>query len=519
MKQKLQKEAIIYLLYASMIVTLLSGIFTVVNNQRVEANNKMITHTYEVLQSAEELLSLLKDAEVGQRGYLLTQKKDYLEPYNNALNVLDQSLTHIKQLTKDNPEQQKRLGLLDKAIQEKLADINQTIAFASNQQLDELTAHMNSSRGKAIMDEIRMMIAEISDVENKLLNARVQEARNSAFISMVLQVVAAVFSVIILIAAIYTIGKERKARAKLFTELDKYNKELLMNTQVEETSSTVDEKTTINSLIQNLKSSISFIKKIGSGNYDIELEGLTERNKSRNTENLAGELVSMRDQMKKVAEAEKERNWATEGLAKFADILRNNTDDLRDLSSNIISNLVNYLHANQGGLYILNTENDADSYLELAACYAFNRKKHKEQRIEIGEGLVGQAYLEREHIYMTDVPQDYINITSGLGGANPSSLLIVPLQVNEQQCGVVEIASFKTFRQHEIEFVKKIAESIASTIATVRINQQTKKLLEDSQAMTEQLRAQEEEMRQNLEEMQATQEQLYRISKEEVNQQ
>ncbi len=101
-----------------------------------------------------------------------------------------------------------------------------------------------------------------------------------------------------------------------------------------------------------------------------------------------------------------------------------------------------------------------------------------------------------------------------MGDANPTSILIVPLKVNDQIFGVVEIASFNTFADFEMEFVQKIAESIASTISSVKINARTQRLLEESQEMTEQMRAQEEEMRQNMEELQATQEEMQRNQSE-----
>jgi PAS domain S-box-containing protein len=150
----------------------------------------------------------------------------------------------------------------------------------------------------------------------------------------------------------------------------------------------------------------------------------------------------------------------------------------------------------------------------MKACYAWDKKKFLNHKIYRGEGLAGQAWQEGDMVYLTEIPQNYIKIASGLGDANPTSVLIVPLKVNDQIFGVVELASFNAFQDFEKEFVQKIAETIASTISTVKINARTQRLLEESQEMTEQMRAQEEEMRQNMEELQATQEEMQRSQAE-----
>jgi len=219
-----------------------------------------------------------------------------------------------------------------------------------------------------------------------------------------------------------------------------------------------------------------------------------------------------KENLKKVSEDDKKRNWTTEGLAKFGEILRNNNDNLSKLSDEIISNLIEYLKSNQGGLYIINDNDEDEEYLELASCYAWDKKKYVEQKVGKGEGLTGQAWLERDTIYLTEVPDNYIKITSGLGEANPTSIIISPLKVNDDVFGIIELASFNTFEKYEIDFVEKVAESIASTISSVKINERTSKLLEESTELTEQMRAQEEEMRQNMEELQATQEEVARKS-------
>ncbi|NJN26734.1 MAG: GAF domain-containing protein [Cyclobacteriaceae bacterium] len=249
-----------------------------------------------------------------------------------------------------------------------------------------------------------------------------------------------------------------------------------------------------------------FAENIGDGKYDSEFKPLSE------SDMLGNALLEMRSNLKKVAEEDKKRNWATSGLAKFGDILRSYNDNFEKLADEIISNLVKYIGANQGALFIIEANNAAadGEYMELAACYAWDKKKFLEKKIYKGEGLSGQAWIEGDVIYLTEVPNDYVSITSGLGQANPRSVLIVPLKLNDEIHGVIEMASFKEYDEYEIEFVERIAENIASTISSVKVNERTSKLLEESTMMTEQMRAQEEEMRQNMEELQATQEKIQR---------
>jgi PAS domain S-box-containing protein len=263
-------------------------------------------------------------------------------------------------------------------------------------------------------------------------------------------------------------------------------------------------------LVAGLKATSQFAENIGNGNYNTEFKPLSGHDV------LGNALINMRDNLAKVADDDKKRNWATEGQARFGEILRTNSNDVDRLTDDIIGNLVKYLKANQGALYIVDDQFDAhdDPTMSMKACYAWDKKKFLNQKIYRGEGLAGQAWQEGDTVYITDVPQNYVRITSGLGDSNPTSVLIVPLKFNDQIFGVVELASFNVFEQFEIEFVQKIAESIASTISTVKINARTHKLLEESQEMTEQMRAQEEEMRQNMEELQATQEEMQRTQAE-----
>jgi hypothetical protein len=211
---------------------------------------------------------------------------------------------------------------------------------------------------------------------------------------------------------------------------------------------------------------------------------------------------------------EQEQQWIAQGLARFMEILRNHNHDLALLTSHLISSLVKYTGANQGALFIVNGQDSNDCYLDMLACYAYGRKKYLEKRVKAGEGILGQAYREKQTIYMTQVPNGYTTITSGLGETTPGSILVVPLKIDEQVLAVVELASFKHFQSHEIQFIEKLGENIAATLSGVRTHARTIKLLAESQQQSEELLAQEEEMRQNMEELQATQEAQARLETE-----
>ncbi|MFO7940842.1 MAG: PAS domain S-box protein [Bacteroidales bacterium] len=251
----------------------------------------------------------------------------------------------------------------------------------------------------------------------------------------------------------------------------------------------------------------AFAEELSEGNYNVTLDA--EDSFAQSLLSLRNRLHENREAQHKREEEDKQRNWTSEGLAKFGDILRTDRDsNLEDRAYQIISHLVNYLDANQGGLFIKEEDENQKRYFKLLAAYAYNRKKYLDKKILLGEGLVGATAQEKKITYLTDIPDNYVNITSGLGHANPKSLLIVPLKIEEEVFGVVELASFNTFAPYQIAFVEKVGENIASTISNLQMANRTEKLLAQSQQQAEELAAQEEELRQNMEEMQATQESL-----------
>ncbi len=408
--------------------------------------------------------------------------------------------------------------------------IKDTLFPMHQEVMNKLSTMEDYEDGFLLMVEIYPLVDEGGDIlvySDKVINeletltrkheahvAQAQEDMVKQFDSLkdFIYVAGIILTVISIIIALYLSQMIIKPINSIKDVLTLMGKGIMPKKHIKERNDEIGEMAAaLNALIRGLKETTDFSLEIGKGNFDSQFVPLSDE------DDLGNALLEMRTNLKHAKEEEarrqkedQQRNWASQGIAKFSDILRQNNDNIDKLSYDIISNLVKYCDANQGGLFLINDDDADKPYIEMAAAYAFNRKKFLEQNIEMGVGLIGRAIQESETIYMTDIPDNYITITSGLGDDNPKSILIVPLVVNETVYGVIEMASFREFDKYQIDFVEKIGENIAATLSTVKINIKTARLLETTRQQAEEMRAQEEEMRQNMEELQATQEESAR---------
>jgi signal transduction histidine kinase len=265
--------------------------------------------------------------------------------------------------------------------------------------------------------------------------------------------------------------------------------------------------TSLNSFLDGINSYTNFAIEIGKGNLDADFKPLSE------VDLLGNSLLVMRKNLKEIAESEKIRKWQNEGIAIFNEIIRIHNLDSSELCLQFTKQIVKYLEGSQGALYLLEQSENGE-YLDLKSCFAFDRQKYVKHEVISGEGLIGQAFLEKDYIYLTDIPGGYLKIKSGLGETDPTSIIVFPLINNGQAQGVIEIASLKKMELHHFEFLRKVTESLASAITSSKISEKTNVLLKETREMAEIMKAQEEELRQNNEELQATHEELMRKLRE-----
>ncbi len=257
----------------------------------------------------------------------------------------------------------------------------------------------------------------------------------------------------------------------------------------------------IDELVELLKRNTGFAQKLGDGKLD------TPFHPAGSHDSLGIALVNMRDNLLKNDRKEKDHNWIVLGLAEAGNILRTH-DTLANLGDAIIRFTVSKVGAIQGAFYVLK-----DSQIQLRNSFAYNRKKHLKAVFQVGEGLVGQAVAERDVVMRTEIPDDYVTLTSGiLGDKKPSCILIVPLIADEQVHGVIELAGLQKFESLQISFVKELSLMLARTIFNITVNERTKALLTEAQELSADLKEKQEVLRQNAEEMQASQEELTRAN-------
>jgi HAMP domain-containing protein len=258
--------------------------------------------------------------------------------------------------------------------------------------------------------------------------------------------------------------------------------------------------------VGNLQSVAGFTRSMATGDFSVDFQKLS------NDDELGEALLSLKSSlMKSLQETEsrrideEHRSWTAQGLAKFSKLFREVEDNLEELSMELMKELVGYTEADVGALFIAKDPVDGQQELEVRGSYAFDREKFVQRSFQFGEGLVGRTALEKELVYITELPPDYIKIRSGLGEDAPSSILLVPVMLDNNVLGIIELAALGEIPAYQIEFIRQLADALATTLAKVKANLQSHKLFEQTKKQAEALSSQEKMFRQNLEKLENAQ--------------
>jgi CHASE3 domain sensor protein len=509
MKQQVKKNAINLAIAVVLLLILLSAGFSFYNRQVMEKAMVVQAQTDRIKQETENAFLNIRHMDISSRGYALMLEDRFLfysvrdarKANVRNFHVLDSLFAAQGYSDPENYTALKKSFDTYTDIYEKM------VQHLQARDVEAYKALLTEDYGKQFWTIFDRFTNILYTHQHQLNQQAQQQYQAAVFRNTLVQVLLLLIGLPTLCMMVLRMRKDAATRKALLLSLEANNRKYLFDGGRQGHKEAHD---ILEGSIENLKKAAGFVTQISEGNFDVQWEGLGEHNSPLNQENLAGRLLLMRDQMQRVKQEDEKRRWATEGLAAFSDVVRRHQQDVEALCHESLKFLVRYLRAQQGSLFVLREEESQEPYLQLAACYAFDRRKWVEKRLAPGQGLVGQTFLEGEGVRLSVLPPGYTHITSGLGDATPGCLVIVPLKSNEQVRAVLELAAFQMLEEHQFAFLEKAGEVIAAAVATAEINEKTSLLLRQLQDQTEQMRAQEEELRQNMEELEATQEEMRR---------
>ncbi|MEO8474311.1 MAG: CHASE3 domain-containing protein [Chryseolinea sp.] len=498
------KVALYLVIGLILIDTLLTFRYKMEMNQNVDAQNKL----NEIAEHKGTIISDLNNIDMSLRGFLLVGNEAFVGTYEKIKSHNGPTMAYLEANLPPIGIPVTSLSNMKKMLSQYFDLMDEAISLTRAGNKDAALKIIKEDHGTQVW-ETYMALSGIVDPVIQEKKAEAQNSYNTLLnMSLIFQFILFGIGVPVLIYTIINLTRTQTKRANLFTLLDQQNRKLIFDSN--HPTDFDDENYVINDIITNLNKSANFIKGIAQGNYEVKWEGFSNADSEINKHNISGELLLMREGMKRRQEESVRQQWVSEGLNKVAEIIRDYQTNFEMLCQHTLSFMIKYLQAQQGGLFVLNDENEEDKYIELVSCYAFDKKKYVTKRVEIGEGVLGQIFLEGEPVYLTEVPKDYVTITSGLGELTPTVLTVYPMKQNQTVVALIEIASFTQIDQFSRDFLASACKSIAASIIALQSSVKTKILLEKAQQQTEELRSQEEEMRQNMEELEATQEEMRR---------
>ncbi|MGQ0828097.1 MAG: HAMP domain-containing protein [Bacteroidota bacterium] len=257
----------------------------------------------------------------------------------------------------------------------------------------------------------------------------------------------------------------------------------------------------VNQLAANLTTQVRAISEVASAVTQGDLTRSIGVEAKGEVEALKDTINQMIANLKETTQRNQEQDWLKSNLAKFTQMLQGQKE-LNTVTKRILSELATVVSAQHGLFYLMEEKEEfMESTLKLIASFAYKKRKNIASHWAMGEGLVGQCALEKERILLTNVPNDYIQISSGLGEAKPVNIFVLPVLFEGRLKAVIELASFESFSQTHQDFLEGLTESIGIVLNTIETNTRTESLLAQSQSLAGELKSQQEVLRNTNEEL------------------
>jgi signal transduction histidine kinase/DNA-binding response OmpR family regulator/CHASE3 domain sensor protein len=443
----------------SLLILFITSLASYLSIKNLIKSGEMVRHSNEVMSKLEGIISTLKDAETGQRGYLLTGEKEFLEPYIGAKQKALDLLEDVKLETIDNEFQQRNVRKLKDIINGRLEILKNTVDIKRRGGTVGVTELVN---GKTYMDAARGLIQVMEAEERRLLDVRTADVNKMASYTPSLIVVAALLAILITIFFYRRVSSDFNARVKLQQELQDKNEE-------------IDSRITV---IQGIANRIS------SGDYQMRLD----EGEKDELGSLAGSLNTMAESLQYSFSLLADKEWLQSGIATLNDKMVGEKS-VDELASDVIEEIVERTHSHIAALYLA----EEDKSLSLTAGYLL-MEDQKRKNIQLGEGLAGQCVQSGKSILINDIPEGEFTISYATGSTRPRNVIAVPIFRDGVVIGVMEFGSLQTYTPLQIDFLNSVSNNIGIAIHVSQNRKKLQEFLEETQAQAEELQAQHREL-------------------------
>jgi signal transduction histidine kinase/DNA-binding response OmpR family regulator/CHASE3 domain sensor protein len=464
----------------SLLLLIVSSVASYISIRNLLQSMQLVQHTNTVIRKLENSLSILKDAETGQRGFLLTGDERFLEPFKGAYDQALNEANEIRVLSTDNPAQQKNAEILSENIRQRLSQLTRLIDL--RRQGKPIT-NEHLAKGKLYMDDARKLVRIMTNTESSVLNSRVENLNKLAANTPLLILVAAAMAILITIFFFIRINADFSKRMELQLELQTKEKEIVKRIGV----------------IQ------AIAEKIAAGDYKI-------RTQDESQDDLGGLAVSLNKMAESLDHSFgvlSNKEWLQTGIAGL------NTELIGEMDMEVLVNklmpfICSYTRSQVGALYM----KQGDESLVYTGGFGFSLTDQN-KTIKRNEGLPGRAVSTGKAVILEQLQESDILISYATGKAKPRNVIAVPFLFDGITIGVIELASVHSYSGNEIEFLEMVAPIVGVAVNTVENRRRLQELLEETQAQAEELQMQHREM-ENINEELEVQAQKLQASEEEL---
>lgn len=464
----------------SFVLLLVSSISSYVSINNLISSIDLVNHTNDVIKKLENVISILKDAETGQRGFLLTGDDRFLEPYNGAYQKAIDVTDQIKSLTTENSEQQADCDRMHSLIDRRLYMLDSLITLRRN---NEIISKETMLMGKLYMDSARKIVNAMETREQVTLQHRVSSLNRFAGYTPVIIVIAAILALLVTIVSFLRIMNDYSERVALQRELEQKDHDI--------------------SARLNIVREVA--ERVSSGDYKTRIsdEGRDVLGGISNSLNrMAGALDKSFTQLS-------ENEWLQKGTAMLNEKMIGEKN-LGQLTTKIINFVTDYTHAIGGAIYLAGNSNN----LTLSSSVAIERKGNMND-IVFGTGTIGMAASTGKRAIIDDLSSEDIYVSFSAGKIKPKHLLVEPIFFEGRLVGVIEILSLTGFDTVSQQFYTNVAYNSGIAINSAVNHNRLEELLAETEAQSEELQAQHREL-ENINSELETQAEKLQASEEEL---